>query len=378
VKGVATRLIQRHQISPLRRSDGLTRRQGAKRPVVSKPAGAQRGQYDRRVPILSAHLEVSPISTKTFEALWPETQTALAWDCLFVLPRWLQPVVDHLDPPGDPQILTIRKQRQLIGIVPLAVTGDRATFLGSPQVCDYQDIVSAPGKEATVLLGVIDYLRQQGIHTLDLETLRPGAALFKGVGPLAQAGKLAAVQSPVAVTYEMPLPQSWEGYLNRLTGKQRHEVRRKVRRLEAVGPCTFRRARTGPGLQADIAAFLKLFGMNRRDKADFMDRSMSAFFEDLMNAMAGCGLLRLFFLEIAGAPAAAVLCFDYKGTRYLYNSAYNDHYNDLSVGILSKVFSIRSATEAGIGQYDFLKGAEPYKQRIGGREVQLHRCKIEW
>lgn len=315
---------------------------------------------------------------KTSEALWLETHTALAWDCLFVLPPWLQPVVAHLDPPGDPQILAIREQRQLIGFVPLAVTGDRAAFLGAPQVCDYQDIVSAPGKEAVVLLGVIDYLRQQGVHTLDLETLRPDAALFRGVGPLAQAGKLAAVQSPVEVTYEMPLPQSWEGYLNQLTGKQRHEVRRKVRRLEAGGPYALRMARTGPGLQADIAAFLKLFGMNRRDKADFMDSSMSAYFEDIMNAMAGCGLLRLLFLELAGAPAAAVLCFDYKGTRYLYNSAYNGLYNDLSVGILSKVFSIRSAAEAGIGQYDFLKGAETYKQRIGGREVQLYRCKIEW
>jgi CelD/BcsL family acetyltransferase involved in cellulose biosynthesis len=86
--------------------------------------------------------------------------------------------------------------------------------------------------------------------------------------------------------------------------------------------------------------------------------------------------LRLYFLEVAGRTVASVLCFDYLGTRYLYNSGYDAQYQELSVGILSKVFSIRTGIESGCGKYDFLKGAETYKKRIGGQERSLYRFDI--
>jgi CelD/BcsL family acetyltransferase involved in cellulose biosynthesis len=48
----------------------------------------------------------------------------------------------------------------------------------------------------------------------------------------------------------------------------------------------------------------------------------------------------------------------------------------LSVGIISKVLSIRSGIEAGCRRYDFLKGAETYKKHLGGKEVPLYRCSV--
>lgn len=287
-------------------------------------------------------------------------------------------MVRHLGPGGDPLILTVRNDRQLIGIVPLAVRGNRAYFLGSAEVCDYQDIVAAPGQEAAVMRGLVDYLRRVGIQGLDLETLRPDASLCIGLQPLADSGHVKVTQSNCDVTFETALPGSWESYLQQLSGKQRHEVRRKLRRLEAGGPYTFRLAGTGHAFESDIADFLQLFQMNREDKANFMDDAMSVYFSDLMKTMAGQDLLRLYFLDLAGEPAAAVLCFDYGGVRYLYNSGYDARHHNLSVGILSKVFSIRAGIDGGCRRYDFLKGAETYKKRIGGREVALYRCEIEW
>ena len=154
--------------------------------------------------------------------------------------------------------------------------------------------------------------------------------------------------------------------------------RRKMRRLDDDGPFEFRLSDPAKALGSDIEAFLRLFQMNREEKADFMDGAMSAYFSDLMNSLAGHDILRLYILELAAGPAAAVLCFDFGGVRYLYNNAYDARYNDLSVGILSKVFSIRAGIETGCRHYDFLKGAETYKKHIGGQEVQLHRCLIEW
>ena len=323
-------------------------------------------------------MTASPISLSKFNALWFENQAALNWNCLFVTPGWLQTVVHHLGVQGDPLILTVRNERQLIGVVPLAVNGNRAHFLGSADVCDYQDIIAVPGQETAVMQALVDYLRPTDIQSLDLETVRPDAALYKGIQPLADSGQVKVTQSHGDVTFETPLPALWDGYLQQLNGKQRHEVRRKLRRLEANGPFNFRLAGTGRALQSDIAVFMRLFQMNREDKAVFMNDTMSAYFSDLINMLSAHDMLRLYFLELAGDPAATVLCFDFDGVRYLYNSGYDSRYHALSVGIISKVFSIRAGIEAGCRHYDFLKGDEIYKKRIGGRQVQLYRLKIEW
>jgi CelD/BcsL family acetyltransferase involved in cellulose biosynthesis len=315
---------------------------------------------------------------EAFHTIWRQDQTALNWNCLFVTPVWLQTVMRHLGTRGDPLILGFFSSGRPIGVVPLSINGKRAQFLGRADVCDYQDIIAVPGQEAAVMRGLTDYLRQTDIHFLDLQTLRPDAALYKGIEPLAASGRVKFTRSRCDVTFETPLPASWDDYLMLLNGKQRHEVRRKMRRLDDDGPFKFRLSDPAKAPGSDIEAFLRLFQMNREDKADFMDGAMSAYFSDLMNSLAGHDILRLYFLELAAGPAAAVLCFDFGGVRYLYNNAYDARYNDLSVGILSKVFSIRAGIETGCRHYDFLKGAETYKKHIGGQQVQLHRCLIEW
>jgi CelD/BcsL family acetyltransferase involved in cellulose biosynthesis len=92
--------------------------------------------------------------------------------------------------------------------------------------------------------------------------------------------------------------------------------------------------------------------------------------------MAERGFLRLFFLELDREPAAAVMCFDYNSTVYLYNNGYNKNFSDLSVGLLSKVVTIRDSIDRGRRRYDFLKGSETYKRSLGGKPVQLHRCLV--
>jgi CelD/BcsL family acetyltransferase involved in cellulose biosynthesis len=194
---------------------------------------------------------------------------------------------------------------------------------------------------------------------------------------LASDGTVTLQLSQDDVTYGMDLPSHWEDYLMELGGKQRHEVRRKIRRLQVHGPYAYEMAADNRGLEADIDAFLKLFQLNREDKAAFMDRTMSDYFRDLIQTLAGHGMLRLYLLKIDAIDAATVLCFDYNGVRYLYNSGYDAQYHGLSVGILSKVFSIQTGIDAGCRRYDFLKGSEVYKKRIGGVQTPLYRSRIE-
>ncbi len=176
--------------------------------------------------------------------------------------------------------------------------------------------------------------------------------------------------------YEMDLPDTWEGYLNLLSGRERHETRRKLRRLESAGHVGLRIIEEKSDVPAAMDAFIALFRSNRREKAQFMGGFAESFFRSLAVRMAEAGLLKLFFLDLNDAPAAAAMCFDYRSTVYLYNNGYDRRFSHLSVGLLSKVFSIRESIRCGRKRYNFLRGSEPYKRRLGGRPVKLHRCEV--
>lgn len=300
----------------------------------------------------------------------------MVWRCLFVQPFWLETVCRHLGAPGQPHIVQVCQGDQTIGIAPLAVDGTTAYFLGNHEVCDYQDIIGLPDRQQEVLAAVVDHLQRQGVTRLDLRTLHPHAEVLDALKVLAPEQTETALQ-PDDVTFEMALPDTWDGYLMQLKSKQRHEVRRKIRRLEDNGSYSLRAITEIDGLDPAAAVFLDLFQRNRQDKAQFMTETMGAYFKDLMHALAQQHMLCLCLLDVNQQPVAAVLCLDYRGVRYLYNSGYDAQYDYLSVGVLSNVLCIKQAIETGCRRYDFLKGSEVYKKRIGGTQVPLHRWVME-
>jgi CelD/BcsL family acetyltransferase involved in cellulose biosynthesis len=107
-----------------------------------------------------------------------------------------------------------------------------------------------------------------------------------------------------------------------------------------------------------------------------MTGEMSTYFRLLAEAMAKEKLLKLSFLDLDGTPAAAVMSFDYNSTVYLYNNGYDGKFSSLSVGFLSKVLNIKDSIGRGKKKYDFLKGTEEYKHRLGGKPIPVYRCKV--
>ena len=126
-----------------------------------------------------------------------------------------------------------------------------------------------------------------------------------------------------------------------------------------------------------MKTFLALFRSNRSDKAEFMNDRMDSFFRVLSVALNKARILKLFFLDFDERPVAATMCFNYQSTMYLYNNGYDKRFGSLSVGLLGKVLSIKESIHCGKKTYDFLKGSEVYKRRLGGQPVQLYRCLIE-
>jgi CelD/BcsL family acetyltransferase involved in cellulose biosynthesis len=243
-------------------------------------------------------------------------------------------------------------------------------------VCDHSDVITAPHMAEVFFQGLCDHLRRRGVEQLDFELLRPDSIVLREMAPPARRQGLAVEIEPKDASLELTLPDSWESYLRMLSGKQRHELRRKLRRIDQAKPHVLRTVSDRAPVAEAMEVFLKLFRSNRADKADFMREPMIAYFRTLSQSLAEENRLRLFFLELQGTPAAAAMCFHQHGTIYLYNSAYDTEYQALSVGILCKALSIRESIRSGMKVYDFLRGAENYKRHLGGQPVTLYRCTI--
>lgn len=309
--------------------------------------------------------------------LWRCGGSGLEWDCLFVLPPWLEAWVETLGKGGTPLLGTVRQGRRLLGVAPLRREGDRAWFLGSPDVCDYQDFVVARDAATAApafCRALLGHLAEIGVRRLELGALRPEAAAARFLPDAAEAAGWEVAWAPDGAAVELDLPATWEAFLGGLDKKERHEVRRKLRRLDRAGPVRYRRAAPGEAAGKGAERFLELFAGYRKDKASFLTPEREAFFRRLLAATAREGLAELAFLEVAGEPVAGILCFFYRGTTYLYNNGYDPSWEHLSVGFASKVWSIRESIARGARRYDLLKGDEAYKLRLGGRRVPLVRC----
>ncbi|MFC1963945.1 GNAT family N-acetyltransferase [Chloroflexota bacterium] len=311
-------------------------------------------------------------------ALWKSPQNQLRWSSVFMLPPWLEVWWQSFQPDAELFLVAVRRGKDIIGIAPLMLEKDRASFASSIDVCDYMDFIATPGKETKFFNIILDELKQHNVKHLVLEHLRPESTVMTALLPLARQRHYRVQYEEDDISLEVDLPATWEEYLALLNRKQRHELRRKIRRFwEADGVAYHCEEKNPQDIDSGMDAFLQLFARSEEEKAGFMTAARESFFRSVARAMAEMKILRLGTLEVDQKAAAMILGFVYDGTFYLYNSAYDPDYSHLSVGILSKALCIKENIERGMKKWDFLKGDEVYKYHLGGTAVPLYRCEIE-
>jgi CelD/BcsL family acetyltransferase involved in cellulose biosynthesis len=89
------------------------------------------------------------------------------------------------------------------------------------------------------------------------------------------------------------------------------------------------------------------------------------------------GYLQLSFLTIEGIKAAGYLCFDYSGHILVYNSGFDFRFSQYSPGWVLLGFLIQHAIENKKSYFDFMRGDEDYKYRLGGIDCFVKRIDLE-
>ena len=261
---------------------------------------------------------------------------------------------------------------ELTAIASLSRRGGHYSLVGNSDTFDYNDFIVAAGAEETFYPTLLDTISANGGNRLDLHSISEDSPTLAILPELARRRGYTVSVSEEDVAPRLVLPPTWDDYLAGLNKKDRHELRRKLRRLEAY-PNWRRYCVTEPDEAASKAdTFLDLMRRSDAAKAEFLSQDREAFFRNVIAATAAENVLRLFFLEMDGQDVAASLCLDYNQVRLLYNSGHDPEYRYYSVGLLLHSFCLRDALERGYGYFDFLRGNEPYKYRLGGSDHHLY------
>jgi len=287
---------------------------------------------------------------------------------------------------GDLLLIAIRNDSgQLVGLAPLYAStnqkGQRElAFVGCVDVSDYLDLLvdkNHVGAVHQTLLNCFDS-QELGWDKIYLCSLPHNSITHT---QLAQAARQRGWQVKVIEQDVCPvitLPTSWDDYLAGIKKKQRHEIRRKMRKIENEAETRWYVISSAEGLDDAIENFIDLHQKSTQDKEDFWSDSLIAFFKALTVALAQTGWLKLYFIEVNGMQAAAMLCFDYNNEFLLYNSGYDpEGFAHLSPGNVLTSYTIQHAIQLGRKRYDFLRGDEVYKFRFGAQAEPVYDLEIE-
>lgn len=288
----------------------------------------------------------------------------------FSYPDWLRAWTETLGRDDEPVFLAIRREGGLIGVVPLTIDGTAARFAGDPNVFDYASCCVADGEDEAVAAALLEWLREDMTREFEAWGLAAGCALAGAFESTADGQGWDLVVEHEATAPQVSVADGFEAYVAALSKKDRHELRRKMRNFEAAGHAELAEATAGDGFAAALEVLLGLMRASHPGKVEFL-ASYEQFFRAAALRMADAGMARIATLSLDGRPAGATLSLERKGTAYLYNSGYDPQFAGLAAGLVSKAWTIRAAIERGIERFDFMRGEEDYKRRLGGVEREI-------
>ena len=253
-------------------------------------------------------------------------------------------------------------------------------IVGGIEVADYLDIIAPEEHAAAVWRAVFNYLDEHRADwdAIDFHSLPEWSPSRAILAEVAGEFGLSISTLPEDVAPVVELPDTWDAYLMSLRKKDRHELRRKVRKLEGRDDVRWRLVppQDAEAMRTGMELFLDLHRKSGVDKAHFMNEQMATFFLDMAGSLIDTGWLDLAILEVDGQPASAYFSFNYNGRIYLYNSGYDPRFASYSAGIALLAYRIHKAINQGCRYFDFLRGDEEYKYDFGGKDTFVYRAFI--
>ncbi|WP_395856643.1 GNAT family N-acetyltransferase [Cystobacter fuscus] len=339
--------------------------------------------------IREAELMPTPSPARWLEVSTVRTASGLAgmraeWNALlddsqagpFNAWEWLYPWCRRIGTDRQPFVLQARDRGgALVGLLPLGfdyhwVLGRpirRLAFLGESHVgSDYLDVVARRGREeevARTFASALWELRDQW-DVLDLTDLREDSVTVR---VLRETFEKHGVGTTLTERYVCPYEslgrgESFDDFLKR-TSRRDNYLRRK-KWLEKQEGYRIEKTEAPGALAAPLTDFFRLHAMRWESDGGsqgIRGRGVESFHRDATQLLAERGRLRLYTMKVGGQAVASVYGIVHGGSFIYFQSGYDPAWRNRSVGLVLVGETFRDALEAGLTDYDFLRGTETYK-----------------
>jgi CelD/BcsL family acetyltransferase involved in cellulose biosynthesis len=268
----------------------------------------------------------------------------------------------------------------LVGIAPLMIKDDGLQFIASHEVTDYCDFIFSDKRREEFFYhlwyhiqgNMSRFSRAEFINIpASSPTLSSLTRLASGHGW--ECETLLSEVAPVLI-----LPESYDGYLQSLDRKNRHELRRKLRKLGSLKDVHIERFADSERLGDALQEFISLHKASSPAKQEFWQkRGMTEFFSRMVHKFALENWAELLLLYVEGRTIAALLDFTNADTVYFYNIAFDSDYSAYSPGFFLFDHAIKQAIADGKAVVDFLRGQEKYKYFFGAKESKIYSLNLK-
>ena len=331
---------------------------------------------------IKTHRDFNEIDETEWNALLQHSVTNAPFLSYGYLKSWWEYKGGGEWPDGELAIISARTEGKLTGIAPLfTATHDgskKLLFLGSIEISDYLDLIVEIGAEDAFSSALLTHLKEQfpEIHEILLYNLpqtSPNLALLEKA---AYASGWSMQSERAYHTPIISLGEDWEAYLAGVDKKQRHEIRRKLRRAEeSTDSIGWYIVKEKEQLDREIEEFFNLMAFDE-EKQRFLTPVMRMQMRSIIKWAFDSGVLQLAFFTVQGAKAAAYLCLDYRERIWVYNSGFDPQFREYSPGWVLLAYLIRHAIQNGKREFDFMRGDEEYKYRFGAADAFVLKTRL--
>jgi CelD/BcsL family acetyltransferase involved in cellulose biosynthesis len=278
----------------------------------------------------------------------------------FSCSKWFLAVCRH-SPAVSPMLFTAWRNQELAGVLPLVFHKDTATFGFASPLSDYNDMI-AVADDLPVQIGLLELaLETTGNNRLVLNDVRPDSNCIRAATALAARNEKQFVYDKCRTCLCVKLSGTFDEYVMARSRPFRKGLRRirkeasehnlQVRRLTIPG--------FDPGRLAEL--FLSLNRGRFGDHSRFEPATSRDIMTELLPALFVEERLDAFVLLEGGKAVALDLCMRGCNTLCTWNGGFLPEAAQWSPGRLILAAEIEHAFAAGFEEFDFLRGAHPYK-----------------
>ncbi|MFW6174343.1 MAG: GNAT family N-acetyltransferase, partial [Chloroflexota bacterium] len=237
--------------------------------------------------MLTCRLEVR---RETFDSVgddWRSLLGQLPESSVFATPEWQQAWWECFKDGLDLKLMSLRVEGEVRGVAPLVAREGEYTFLGDADLVDYHELLHAGVEDDAFYGAILERLSKcSDCTSLRLAAVPEWSPSLEALPRCARelGWRVEVSQSDVAPG--LPLPGTWEEYLAGLSKKDRHELRRKMRRLESAGDVRQQALSTPEDVEAGLDDFIRLHRKSTPDKEAFMTPERGAVFRHAAPALA--------------------------------------------------------------------------------------------